>query len=79
MWGIATLNKNDMVHSGRLFVGKTNSKHGQCFAVKVLSILHVCMCVLPRDSGPAISSPTSPAEEVETCPGPEGQGASHNA
>lgn len=38
-----------------------------------------CVCVLPRDSGPAISSPTSPTEGVGTCPGQGGQGASHSA
>lgn len=38
-----------------------------------------CVCVLPLDSGPAISSPTSPAEEVWTCPGQGGRGASHSA
>ncbi len=37
------------------------------------------MFVLPPDSDPAISSPTSPAEEVWTCPGQGGRGASHSA
>lgn len=53
--------------------------------VAVWMFLHpVCVCLpacvrLPPDSDPATSSPTSPAEEVCTCPGPGGQGASHSA
>ena len=51
----------------------------------LLDIVGLCVCVcvracvLPPDSGPAIFSPTSPAEEAWTCPVQGGQGASHSA